>query len=106
MSWSKKIRKPADMLKTGESVEVVIPRYQRRGETHFSRTQTALGDPWEQVPQKYPVGSVVEATVVSIQNFGAFADLGEGIEGMIHVGDITRENASSTRAKCLRPATR
>jgi small subunit ribosomal protein S1 len=91
MSWSKKIRKPADMLKTGESVEVVILGI-NAGEKRISLgLKQALGDPWEQVPQKYPVGSVVEATVVSIQNFGAFADLGEGIEGMIHVGDITRE---------------
>ena len=51
----------------------------------------ALGDPWEEALKKYPVGSVVEAPVTSLAKFGAFVDLGDGIEGMIHIGDISRE---------------
>ena len=50
----------------------------------------ALGDPWEEALKKYPVDSVVEAPVTSLAKFGAFVDLGEGIEGMIHIGDINR----------------
>jgi small subunit ribosomal protein S1 len=51
----------------------------------------ALGDPWEDALKKYPVGAVVEAPVSSLAKFGAFVDLGGGIEGMIHIGDITAE---------------
>jgi small subunit ribosomal protein S1 len=51
----------------------------------------ALGDPWEQVVSKYPVGSVVEAKVANLAKFGAFVELGEGVEGMIHVGDLSNE---------------
>jgi small subunit ribosomal protein S1 len=50
----------------------------------------ALGNPWDSVDQKFPVGSAVEGPVTSLAQFGAFVDLGDGIEGMIHVGDITR----------------
>jgi len=51
----------------------------------------ALGDPWEEALKKYPVGAVVEAPVTSLAKFGAFVDLGDGVEGMIHIGDISRE---------------
>jgi small subunit ribosomal protein S1 len=51
----------------------------------------ALGDPWAEVPRKFPVGSVVEGTVISLQKFGAFVQIEEGVEGMIHVGDVSAE---------------
>jgi small subunit ribosomal protein S1 len=51
----------------------------------------AVGDPWEKAEKKYPVGSVVEGPISNLASFGAFVELGEGVEGMIHVGDITRE---------------
>ncbi|HYO82239.1 MAG TPA: 30S ribosomal protein S1 [Bryobacteraceae bacterium] len=91
MSWSRKIRRPQDLVKTGEQVEVVVLGV-NAGEKRISLgLKQALGDPWEEAQKKYPVGSIVEATITSMANFGAFVDLGEGIEGMIHVGDITRE---------------
>jgi small subunit ribosomal protein S1 len=50
-----------------------------------------LGDPWEDALKKYPVGSTVEGPVTSLAKFGAFVDLGGGVEGMIHIGDISAE---------------
>jgi small subunit ribosomal protein S1 len=91
MSWSKKIRKPGDVVKVGEAVEVVILGV-NIGEHRISLgLKQALGDPWEQVEQKFTTGSVVEGPITSITSFGAFVALGDGLEGMIHVGDITRE---------------
>ncbi len=91
MSWSKKIRKPADVVKVGEQVDVVVLGV-NIGEHRISLgLKQALGDPWEQVEQKFTTGSIVEGPITSITSFGAFVDLGEGLEGMIHVGDITRE---------------
>jgi len=91
MSWSKKIRKPSDVVKAGDSVEVVILGVNSSEKRISLGLKQALGDPWEEAQQKYPVGSVVEAPVTNLANFGAFVDLGDGVEGMIHVGDITRE---------------
>jgi small subunit ribosomal protein S1 len=72
-------------------VEVVVLGV-NTGEKRISLgLKQALGDPWEEAEKKYPVGSVVEGPVTNMTNFGAFIDLGNGIEGMIHVGDITRE---------------
>jgi small subunit ribosomal protein S1 len=91
MSWSKKHRKPSDVVSVGDAVEVVVLGV-NPGEKRISLgLKQALGDPWEEAQKKYPVGSTVEATVSNLANFGAFVDLGDGIEGMIHVGDITRE---------------
>ncbi len=91
MSWSKKVRKPSDVVKPGDQVDVVILGVNQADRRISLGLKQALGDPWAEVPQKYPVGAVVEAPVVSIQKFGAFVQLAEGIEGMIHVGDISAE---------------
>ena len=91
MSWSKKIRKPADVLKAGERVEAVVLSVNPGEHRIGLGLKQALGDPWEEAAKKYPVGSTVEADVTSLQKFGAFVDLGDGIEGMIHIGDISND---------------
>ena len=91
MSWSKKARKPSDVVKPGDSVEAVILNVSP-GERRISLgLKQALGDPWADAQQKYPVGGVIEGPVVTLTNFGAFVQIAEGVEGMIHVGDITAE---------------
>jgi small subunit ribosomal protein S1 len=91
LSWDKRVRKPADVLKAGERIEAVIlqvnPAERRIGLGY----KQVLGDPWETISEKYPVGSVVEGPITNVTQFGAFAALGEGIEGMIHISDITGE---------------
>ena len=91
MSWAKKVRKPSDILKTGEMVEAVVLGV-NAGERRISLgLKQALGDPWEDALKKYPVGAVAEGPVTSLTNFGCFIDLGGGIDGMIHISDITNE---------------
>jgi small subunit ribosomal protein S1 len=91
MSWSKKVRKPSDVVKPGDQVDVVVLGV-NQGERRISLgLKQALGDPWADAAQKYPAGSVVEGTVTSLQKFGAFVQVAEGVEGMIHVGDISAE---------------
>jgi small subunit ribosomal protein S1 len=91
MSWSKKIRKPSDVVKPGEQVEVVILGVNQAERRISLGLKQAIGDPWEDAPRKYPVGSVVEGPVTKIEKFGAFVQLAEGVDGMIHVGDISAE---------------
>ncbi len=91
MSWSKKIRKPADLLKPGEFVEAVVLGVNAPEHRISLGLKQALGDPWEEAEKKYAPGTVVEGAITSIQPFGAFVDLGSGVEGMIHIGDISRE---------------
>jgi small subunit ribosomal protein S1 len=91
MSWTKKNPRPADLLKPGEAVEAVVLLANIAEKKISLGLKQALGDPWDEVPVKFQTGTVVEAPVVSIQKFGAFVQLAEGVEGMIHVGDITSE---------------
>jgi len=91
MSWVKKVRTPGDLVKVGEIVEAVILGI-NPGEKRISLgLKQALGDPWADAAQKFPVDSIVEGPVVSVQKFGAFVQVAEGVEGMIHVSDISAE---------------
>ncbi|MCU1337397.1 MAG: ribosomal protein [Bryobacterales bacterium] len=91
MSWSKKNVRAVDVLKPGEVVDVVVLNVNPTDKRIALGLKQALGDPWEDALKKYPVGTAVEAPVTSLAKFGAFVDLGDGVEGMIHIGDITGE---------------
>ena len=91
MSWSKKVRKPSDVVKPGDQVDVVVLGVNQADRRISLGLKQALGDPWADLPQKFPVGSVVEGAVTSLQKFGAFIQILEGVEGMIHVGDISAD---------------
>jgi len=79
LSWSKKVRKPADVVKPGDAVEVAVLGV-NAGERRISLgLKQALGDPWADAGRKFPAGTVVEGPVVSITKFGAFVQLAEGV---------------------------
>ena len=103
MSWSKgKIRKTSDVVKQGETVEVVILQV-NAGERRLSLgLKQALGDPWSEVSQRFQVGSAVEGPVTNMTKFGAFVQLSEGIEGMVHVSDISAEKRINQPQDVLR----
>jgi small subunit ribosomal protein S1 len=91
MSWAKKVRKPSDLLKTGEMVEAIVLGVNAADRRISLGLKQALGDPWEDAVNKYPIGAIAEGPVTSLTNFGCFIDLGGGIDGMIHISDITGE---------------
>jgi small subunit ribosomal protein S1 len=91
MSWSKKMRKPSDVVKPGDQVDVVILGVNQADRRISLGLKQALGDPWADIQKKFPAGSVVEGPVVSLTKFGAFVQIAEGVEGMIHIGDISAE---------------
>jgi small subunit ribosomal protein S1 len=91
MSWAKKIRTPSDVVKPGDTVVAVILGV-NPGEHRISLgLKQTLGDPWADVAQRFAVGSVIEGPVTSLTNFGAFVQVSEGVEGMIHVSDLSAE---------------
>ncbi len=103
MSWAKgKIRKASDVVKPGETVEAVILGISG-GERRMSLgLKQALGDPWVDAAQRFPIGSEVEGPITSLMKFGAFMQLAEGIEGMIHVSEISAEKRINVPADVLR----
>jgi small subunit ribosomal protein S1 len=91
MSWLKKVRKPSDILKTGDTVDAIVLSV-GAGERRISLgLKQALGDPWTDVLQKFPVGSIVEGPVTKLMKFGAFVQITEGVEGLVHVSEISAE---------------
>ena len=103
MSWAKgKVKKASDVVKPGETVEVIVLGI-NGGERRISLgLKQALGDPWVDVPQRFAVGTAVEGPVTSLTKFGAFVQLSEGVEGMIHVSDISAEKRIGQPADVLR----
>ena len=103
MSWAKsKIRKASDVVKPGEIVEAIILGINPAEHRISLGLKQALGDPWVDVPQRYPIGSEVQGPITSLMKFGAFVQLSEGVEGMIHVSEITAERRISQPAEVLR----
>jgi small subunit ribosomal protein S1 len=91
MSWVNKVRKPADLLKLDDTVEAVVLSINPAERRLSVGLKQALGDPWTVVPQKFPAGSVIEGPVTRLTKFGAFVQLAEGIEGLVHISEISAE---------------
>src|SRR5579864_3929653 len=102
MSWARKIRIASDVVKPGEVVEAVILGV-NTGERRISLgLKQALGDPWADLVRKLPVGSVVEGPITNLTKFGAFLQVAEGVEGMIHISDLSAEKRINHPADMLR----
>jgi small subunit ribosomal protein S1 len=102
MSWGKRVKKASDVVKPGETVEAVILGV-NAGERRISLgLKQALGDPWRDVEKNLPLGAVVEGPIASITKFGAFVQVAEGVEGMIHVSEISAEKRINHPQDALR----
>ena len=91
MSWAKKVHKPQDIFKVGQSVEAVIlgvKLEERRISLGFKQLLT---DPFMEAVQKFSTGAIVEGPVTSFTKFGAFVQIADGVEGMVHISEITAE---------------
>ena len=91
MSWIKKVRKPSDILKQGDTVEAVILSVNQAERRLSLGLKQALGDPWADISKKFPAGSAIEGPITRLTKFGAFVQLTEGVEGLVHVSEISAE---------------
>ncbi len=105
MSWAKgKVRKTSDVVKPGETVEVVVLGVNAAERRISLGLKQALGDPWADAPQRFPVGTAITGPVTSLTKFGAFVQLAEGVEGMVHVSEISAEKRINQPADVLHVA--
>jgi small subunit ribosomal protein S1 len=89
MSWSKRTKHPSKMVKVGDDVEVTVLEVktdQRRISLGLKQT---MPDPWDAAAEKYPVGAMVNGRIRNLADFGAFVEIEEGMEGLIHISDIS-----------------
>ena len=91
MSWAKRVRHPSDILKTGDEVEAVILDLNLGQKRIALGLKQALGDPWDRVETELAPGAAVDGVIRKTTNFGAFVEVMDGIEGLLHVSDITSE---------------
>ncbi len=89
MSWSKKVQHPSKIAKVGEEVDVVVLDIKPSDRRVSLGIKQALPDPWLLVAEKYPVGTVVTGKVRNIAEFGAFVEIEDGFDGLVHVGDVS-----------------
>lgn len=91
MSWGKKVRHPSDVVKEGDRVDAVILSIKPEEKRISLGLKQTLTDPWSDVTQRFPVGSQVEGPVTKMMPFGAFVQIAEGVEGLVHVSEISAE---------------
>jgi small subunit ribosomal protein S1 len=91
MSWTKKIKHPSELFKKGQEVEAVVLNIDRKNERFSLGIKQLAPDPWKEVARRYRKGDTVAGKVTNVTDFGAFVELEEGIEGLIHVSEISRE---------------
>ena len=89
MSWSPRLRIAQDFLKVGDEVEAQILTLDREEKKMSLGLKQLIPNPWENIREKYPIGSKHTAVVRNVTNFGVFAELEEGIEGLVHISDLS-----------------
>src|SRR5262249_453427 len=89
MSWTKRINHPSELVNIGDKIEVIVLGINRdKQEISLGMKQTQV-NPWDQVAGKYPPGTMVEGTVRNLKNYGAFIEIEEGIDGLLHISDMS-----------------
>ena len=91
MSWTQRVKHPSEILKKGQKVRAVVLNVDKENERLSLGLKQMELDPWTQVQTKYHVGQDVHVKVVKVTNFGAFAELEDGVEGLIHLSELSRE---------------
>ena len=102
MSWVRRVQKPSDILKQGDTVEAVVLAISLGDRRLSLGLKQALGDPWADAAQRFPAGSTVEGPVTRLAPFGAFVQLAEGVDGLVHISEITAERRINHPSDVLR----
>ncbi len=89
MSWSRRVKHPSKIVKVGDDVEVVVLEVKPDAQRISLGLKQALPDPWQAAAERFPVGTVISGRVRSLTDFGAFIEVDEGLEGLIHISDIS-----------------
>ncbi|MBQ7207630.1 MAG: 30S ribosomal protein S1 [Lentisphaeria bacterium] len=103
MSWTKRISKPSDILSVGEEVEAVVLEIDRENRKISLGLRQKERNPWELLAEKYPVGSRIKGKVRNMTNYGAFVEIENDIDGMVHVSDMSWTRKINNPNEVLKP---
>ena len=89
MSWTRRINHPSEMVKVGDRVDVVVLEFNHAKQEISLGMKQAETNPWDLVEEHYPIGTIIEGTVRNLTSYGAFVEIEEGIDGLLHVSDMS-----------------
>jgi len=89
MSWTRKVRNPASILKVGDLVECIILKVDTEAKRISLGMKQVEPNPWDTVAERYPIGTIIEGKIKNITDFGVFIGIDEGIDGLVHISDIS-----------------
>jgi len=98
LSWTKRIKHPSEMFKKGDTVKAVVLNIDRENERFSLGLKQLTADPWTEIPKRYTPGTIIRGKVTSVTDFGIFLEVEEGIEGLIHVSEISQEKVDSPKS--------
>lgn len=94
LSWNKKIKHPSEVLKKKDQVNAVVLNIDKEACRISLGIKQLEADPWEKIPDQYPIGKDVTGTIIKVTGFGAFAEFDDGLEGLIHVSQLSSEKVT------------
>jgi len=97
LSWTKRVKHPSEIFKKGDTVKAVVLNIDRDNERFSLGLKQLTPDPWESIPVKYSPGTIVRGKATSVTDFGVFLEIEEGIEGLIHVSELSQEKVESPK---------
>lgn len=97
LSWTKRVKHPSELYKKGDVVRAVVLNIDRENERFSLGVKQLMSDPWESIPVRYTPGTIIRGQVTSVTDFGIFLEVEEGIEGLIHVSEISKEKVDTPK---------
>ena len=97
LSWTKRVKHPSEMFKKGDTVKAVVLNIDRENERFSLGLKQLAEDPWESIPVRYAPGTIVKGKATSVTDFGVFLEIEEGIEGLIHVSELSQEKVETPK---------
>ncbi len=91
ISWIKRVRHPSELYKKGQEIQAKVLHIDKDQERFSLGVKQLEIDPWEEIPKKYPTGSMVSGVITNVTDFGIFVEVEEGVEGLVHVSEVSKE---------------
>ncbi|HAA05733.1 MAG TPA: 30S ribosomal protein S1, partial [Syntrophobacteraceae bacterium] len=95
ISWTKRIKHPSEVFKKGQEVQAKVLNIDKGNERFSLGIKQLEPDPWQSIPDRYPIGMVIAGPITNVTDFGLFVELEEGVEGLVHVSEISKEKIKS-----------
>jgi small subunit ribosomal protein S1 len=91
ISWIKRVKHPSELYKKGQEIQAKVLHIDKEQERFSLGIKQLEPDPWDEIPRKYAAGTIVSGVITNVTDFGVFVELEEGIEGLVHVSEVSKE---------------